>query len=309
MNYGAAFFSYRWILQFIATSRTICDKRAESLSSKRTELIIRQISLYLAKCLNLDYNQQKKIQYVSTRAVRINRLDMLKGILYNILENADNSLLFSSTVLQKYSIAQFFFICGEIYETISLLDGKIINYEPAVDLKTIAVVPQRTFSFYLVRHYILASAYFPYDDASKLLCYHKVLMGILLINKVDMTTFVFFHERLRETAKVLSPHQNCFTEYANFSLSGTFVNIIQLIANNSNKFQMLPFVCVRLNTSEVILDSDFSVGSTGNRHVCSKEAAKLKRKIFGADYGDDGSDLDESHTHTFIKFWCQINGV
>ncbi|CAG98377.1 Ady4p [Kluyveromyces lactis] len=305
-EYGTAFFSFRWILQFISVSKNKrhSEKRSD-LSSSRITWIIRQTSLYLAKCLNLDFNQGKRVKYVSFNSVRVNRLDMFKGILYTILENSSSVISAQQDIQNKHMTAEYFKICAEIYEFIALLDGKVLDYEHAHDVKTTVIIPQTVFSTYMIRHYMLAAVHFPFDDPKRLVCFHKILMGLFFVNKVDLATFNYFYGEFYQCAKSIN-EQHFVTDYANFSLSGTFVNIIESVAQNHQHLKLLPSVLIRLSTNEVIVDSEFDP-VLSNRHTYSKEAEKLKRKVRGSDYERDNVEMGENGTNNFIEFWRQLN--
>lgn len=306
-DYGTAFFSFRWILQFISSVRSKFpnDLNATFINSSEISWVVRQVSLYLSKCLNLDFNQKKRIKYVSSRCVRVNRLDLFKGILYTILENSNDCIPTQDDFMHRHITAEYFKVCAEIYEAIALLDGKLINYEQADDLKVAVIMPQRMFSIYMTRHYMIAAQHYTVDDPNRLVCFHKILMGLFFVNRIEIETYNFFYSQLRECAKNIKD-SHISNDYSNFPLSGTFVNIINSVGLRRHTLKFLPTVLIRLATNEVIMDSEFSSESIC-RPVCTKEAGKLKRKVLGSNYDDnDHIGLEDMSTYDLISFWKQI---
>ncbi|CDO96012.1 unnamed protein product [Kluyveromyces dobzhanskii CBS 2104] len=305
-DYGSAFFSFRWILQFIsATKRSLQNDKIVDFTSVQINHITLQVALYLAKSLNLDFNQSKRVKYVSPNSVRVNRLDLFKGVLFTILEHSDGVVSKHQGIREKHITAEYFKICAEIYESIALLDGSVFNYELAHDLKATVIAPQNVFSTYMVRQYMLAAVHFPFNDPNRLVCFHKILMGVFFVGNVDMRTFDYFYNQFHQCAKSID-ERHFITDYANFSLSGTFVNIIESVAKKHQNRKSLPYVLIRLSTNEVIIDSDFDCTSA-NRHTCSKEAGKLKRKVLGSNYDDEQLELGDKGLNDFMSFWHQLS--
>lgn len=306
-DYGNAFFSFRWILQYVSLLRTKYKKNVTSLDDYRIRTIVLNCSLYLARCLNLDFNHHKNIKYVSKRKIKINRLDVLKGLLCSVLENADLDIARPKSILETYSTAQFFCVCAEIYECMAILDGSIINYEHAQGLETLFIAPQRSLSVCMVRHYILASSYLPENDPDLLLCYHKILMGILFIRGLNKLTFSFFYQKLQKLAQFLD-NKHSAAEYANFLLSGTFARVFEIINGDYNA-DILPLILIRLSTGEVLIEPSLEVFDSAHKHACSKEIRKLKQKVLGSPYDNMVLDDNDNTSCDFIEFWTDVYGA
>lgn len=290
-EYGSAFFGFRWILQFIHECR-----KSPSCMNFQFMLTLdyeRSLSLLCARALVYDFNSGRMVKNIAGTEIKVNRLDILEGLLTNILDCTEPSILGCIDELDCYMLDQLFSVIGEIEEAISILDGSILEFEHYPGNNDFGVRPTRSHVDSMIRKYILASTLKLEGDGSILYCMDKILTGLILYGGIHLEPISFFYN-LRLYYKKMLPDtfvQNNFVE----ELSNNCLDLVERIIKESKTLRstthafylQCPQILVKIPSGNIIMvDEVYEESQHEHSHELSMFLSSLKlrakKKLYGA---------------------------
>lgn len=156
-EYGEAFFKFRWILQFLHEARRIPGRFdlpiVLSLDYERS------LSLLCAQSLLKEMHFTHVIKVKKGNDVKMNRLDIFEGLLANILDCTEPSILTCVDELDYYMMDELFTILGEMQKFIAFLKGPLCEIDVDSPFRSYAIRPQRGHVNEMIRKYVLASTF------------------------------------------------------------------------------------------------------------------------------------------------------
>ncbi|AAS54664.1 AGR174Wp [Eremothecium gossypii ATCC 10895] len=311
-HYGSAFQGFRWLLQFIHELR----KHSQFLKSQIVNSLYyeRSISLYALRALLRETAAHRKPKEHLTRG-RSSRLDLIEGLLTNILECTFSYDMTYRTADDLYVMSQLFFVFGEAYESMAVLAGTVTGFQHGHSIDC-GIRPNGQHLLSMVRKYILAATLsLQGDRQTVLLSLRKILMGMLFLGGVSIAHLNFFHEVLEHFSASL-PRQNgkLIQEFASTnpvmtdSSFGLIRQILAVWSRTKLKDSRCPIVLVK-SSGELVLVEKVSgyEPSKGETNSCSLFIANLRmkatNKLRSAEV--DMGDVPPPASFGLIKFWEQ----
>ncbi|AET39219.1 Ady4p Ecym_4140 [Eremothecium cymbalariae DBVPG len=312
-NYNLAFHGFRWILQFIHELRKYSQLiNSHIIGSLHYE---RSLSLYALKSLLLDPQAHKK-QKTNMVRVRNSRLDLIEGLLTNILECTFSYDMIYRSFNEQHMISQLFFNFGETYETMAILTGTVTPFQYAPNLPDCAIRPQRQHLNSMVRKYILAATLsLQGDEITMIVALQKILTGMLLYGGVNISHLYFFYEALRHiTVHATKTGETNLKgiKYANSAITRHSITLIKQIImlweKSNNKNSSCPMVLVK-STNEIVLVDKATKNEPQKQetHCYSLFISSLKLKAVHKTSNSEFEIDDSVHQESLqlIKFWEQ----
>ncbi|AMD22972.1 HHR203Cp [Eremothecium sinecaudum] len=311
-HYNLAFQGFRWILQVIHELRKYSQlMNSHIVSSLHYE---RSLSLYALQSLILD--PQAHVPKNPMAKVKNSRLDLVEGLLTNILECTFSYDMAYRSLNDQFMMSQLFFTFGGTYETMAILTGTLTPFQHGSDAPSYAVKPNKQHLGSMIRKYILAATLsLTGDDTTVVLSLQKVLTGLFLFGGVDIAHLHFFYEALKHfkmKSKSFDPDPKQM-RCANVKLTMHCLELIRQVVTywqKSNvKKSSSPLVLVMPSTDEVVLVESGSKKEPEKQevHTYSLFMTSLKLKAsnktrFVDSKVDEGTNLE---SFEFVKFWEQ----
>ncbi|CEP62001.1 Ady4p LALA0_S04e05468g [Lachancea lanzarotensis] len=312
-EYAEAFFKFRWTLQFLHECRKtlgICDiPVAVSLDYERS------LSLLCAKSLVRGFGGLRATKTKIATEFKVNRLDIFEGLLANILDCTEPSILTCGDELDQFMMEEMFTVLGQMEECISFLRGPLCEIEDFGSRRIYAIRGQQTHLDGMIRKFILASTFTLSGDPSFLFCFDKILEGIVLYGGIHLYVIAFFCElRLFYEDELL----NCGTVPRLFeknssplaALANTLVERGSEMGTLDNDLKHLrcPYVLVKINDEKPIIVDALHEPAGKHSHeitlLLSAAKLKAKRKI----HGEHQSEVQTSEDLwkkglSWVQFW------
>ncbi|SCU93694.1 LAFA_0F17744g1_1 [Lachancea sp. 'fantastica'] len=312
-EYAEAFFKFRWTLQFLHECRRIigiCDVPiAASLDYERS------LSLLCAKALVKGFGGLRATKTKIATEFKVNRLDIFEGLLANILDCTEPSILTCGDDLDHFMMDEMFTVLGRMEECIAFLRGPLCEVEETSSPRIYAIRPQQTHLDGMIRKFILASTFKLSGDPSILLCFDKILEGIMFYGGVHSYVVAFFRE-------LKLYHRDEFPKCG--LSSGLLVKTRSSLAALVNKFAdqgcsrgtssvgskhpRCPYVLIKINDERPIVVDALHEPSGKHNHeitlLLSTAKLKAKRKI----HGDQESEVQTLGDQwekglSWVHFW------
>ncbi|SCW04082.1 LAFE_0H05512g1_1 [Lachancea fermentati] len=318
-EYRKAFFDFRWILQFLH-----CARRIPHTTNLKDILSLdyeRSLSILCAKSLIKEFNHNGSIKTIEGGDLKIDRLDILEGILTNILDCTEPSILTCRDELDYFMMDDFFTVIGDLEEIISILKGPICEFEITSGLKEIAIRPQRSHIDSMIRKYILASTFKLKGDESVVLCMNKILVGFLLYGGVHLIIIFFFFNIRRYYLADCSEYSDLIS--VDHVLTRNCVKLVEEILNDGthegkwNLAQNIQFPQVLLSITDddlIMVDEAYEESVHDHNHdlslFLSAVKLKAKRKLYGSPkVQGEYSRIQWNLGLSWVKFWenCYVD--
>ncbi|SCU85376.1 LADA_0D07140g1_1 [Lachancea dasiensis] len=313
-DFGESFFKFRWILQFLHEARKLPGilhiKLVRSLDYERS------LSLLCAKSLLNVFEKPQCTKWRSGADFKVNRLEIIEGLLANILDCTEPSILTCVDELDYFMMDKLFTVLGSMEKYIALLRGPLCEVDGMGTSKSHAIRPQRCHVEGMIRKYILASTFKLAGDPTISYTFEKILEGILLYGGIHLCIMTFFYK---------------VKELLEFEVSGSrqadsvrldvkpayilFVNTVMKewgslsIANQSLKCVQCPQVLAKTHGDEIIM-VDAVYEESGNDHnhditlLLSAAKLKAKRKIYGSpQLHQEFSETQWQMGLSWVRFW------
>ncbi|SCU95785.1 LANO_0E11386g1_1 [Lachancea nothofagi CBS 11611] len=312
-DFSEAFFKFRWILQFLHEARKVPGIfNLEIILSLDYE---RSLSLLCARSLIKDFRNFDASRVKSGAGFKVNRLDIFEGLLANILDCTEPSILTCVDELDYYMMDQLFTVLGEMEKCIAFLKGPLCDVDGITKSEIYAVRPQRSHIDGMIRKYILASTFKLPGDPTFSCCFDKVLEGVILYGGIHLCVIAFFHKLKTfhevECRKVCSSQPSEVVESSYVALTTEIIRDWDYLNTGSQdlKFIQCPQVLMKANSNEIIMvDSVYEESEKDHNHditlLLSAAKIRAKRKF----YGDSQlhQQFSESQWHmglSWVQFW------
>ncbi|CAR23472.1 Ady4p [Lachancea thermotolerans CBS 6340] len=284
-EFGDAFFELRWILQFLHEVRkfpgVLYSNLVLSLDYERS------LSLLCSRSLIKSLQPPNSIRAKNGVQLKVNRLNIFEGLLTNILDCTEPSVLTCVDVVDYYMMDQLFTVLGEVERSIAFLKGTVCDAREHSKYQGFVIRAQRTHIDSMIRKYILASTFKLPGDPTFIKCFDGVLDGILLYGGIHICVILFFykvkeffqakHYALKQNKPPLeAPRPPCVA-----IIDGIILGLGQEIESRVTGEIQCPQVLVKADNHEILMvDTVFEESENDHNHDITilLSAAKLKAK-------------------------------
>ncbi|SCU87154.1 LAME_0D08988g1_1 [Lachancea meyersii CBS 8951] len=290
-DFAEAFFKFRWTLQFLHESRRIPSvfnlPIAVSLDYERS------LSLLCAKSLIKGFGGLQASKAKIASEFKVDRLDIFEGLLANILDCTEPSILTCGDELDQFMMDEMFTVLGQIEKCIAFLKGPLCEVEDFGISKSYAIRPQRSHIDGMIRKFILASTFKLSGDPTYVRCFDKILEGIILYGGIHLCIIAFFLElkRFHQAEFVLSrstqqPARIVKSSYAALAEELTEDWDKMEAFNAGSKYLQCPQVLMKASGNGLIMvNTLYEESDKEHNHeitlLLSAAKLKAKRKIYG----------------------------
>lgn len=303
-----SFMNFRWVLQFIHSMRKYpISFKVSYISCVDIERIL---SLYAIRSLNCELNNHTKEKLGTNH--KIIQVNTLEGILLNVIECTTHNDMTYGHLLDKFMLSQLFIILGESFESISIFNGTLLQFEGSDHLLATGIRPEKDQLEYMIRQYILALTLTLDKDKIVLVALKKIIMGLLLYGDIHIEIIFFFFQVL-EFEKNVNGDDNEL-DYFNKSLVEVSINLVNNLINYWIKIKKrhqidrfrCPLVLIDLANNDVIMvrtSQQFKSGNDAFRFLSSFKL-EIQNKFYNC--------INESYVNSrdiwqfgisLIKFW------
>ncbi|CUS22834.1 LAQU0S07e01178g1_1 [Lachancea quebecensis] len=191
-EFGDSFFELRWILQFLHEVRkfpgAVSSNIMLSLDYERS------LSLLCSRSLIRSLQPSNSVKARNGAQIKVNRLNIFEGLLTNILDCTEPSVMTCVDVVDYYMMDQLFTVLGEVERSIAFLKGGVCDAKEHSKYHGFVIRAQRSHIDSMIRKYILASTFKLPGDPSFIQCFDGILDGILLYGGVHICVVLFFYK-------------------------------------------------------------------------------------------------------------------
>ncbi|SCU81326.1 LAMI_0B05710g1_1 [Lachancea mirantina] len=311
-EFANAFFEFRWILQFMHEARKCQDVAGISviISSDHE----RSLSIWCARTLIDETGRFRRTRGVKNRELKINRLDVLEGILVNILDcTSETFMLECIDELDYFMMDRLFTVIGDIERNIAFLKGPVCELEEQKGVYEIALRAQRAHIDSMVRKHILASTFKLPGDVSIVSCMDKILEGLLLYGGVHLPVIDFFYKVMQYYRNQIqnSPGSNsCERPRSHIKLVNEIVADWRQMVDDSDAMNMqCPQTLMKIGDRGIVMiDEVFEESENDHNHdltlFLSSVKLRAKKRFYGVSKVQGEFSKAQWHVGiSWIKFW------
>lgn len=282
-QYLESFKGFRWCLQFIYyVHRTVLDTH---IIQDLLDDCERMFSLLCARSLIMDFKRNgNPLSGEYTQSSKVGEASILQGLLFNVMDCTDPSMICSKTPMDTFVLSKFFETLGEIEEHISIFNGSLAQYTYNDQSYDLALRVQRSSVNEMIRKYILAATMALDGDPMAVHCSDKILEGIILYGGIHIDILRFFHvlKSFYYTlhARHIKLYQETVLTRECVSMANNIMEEWDTIESHCDpKETQLPQVLLRtMQGSILMVDEVFEESQNEHRHEISLLLSSIKLK-------------------------------